>query len=158
LEILAFWVLSSAFLVLLKTKNLKLKTASGDTTVASVPVRKLSKDQQRRRVHARVRMKVSGTPERPRLCIYRSSGHIYTQVIDDRSGTTLVSASSVDKETKKNVKGGGNIASAKAIGKAIADRAKAVGINKVVFDRGGYKYHGRVKALADAAREAGLQF
>ena len=126
--------------------------------MASVPVRKLSKDQQRRRVHARVRMKVSGTPERPRLCIYRSSGHIYTQVIDDRSGTTLVSASSVDKETKKNVKGGGNIASAKAIGKAIADRAKAAGINKVVFDRGGYKYHGRVKALADAAREAGLQF
>jgi large subunit ribosomal protein L18 len=103
-------------------------------------------------------MKVSGTPERPRLCIYRSSGHIYTQVIDDRSGTTLVSASSVDKETKKNVKGGGNIASAKAIGKAIADRAKAAGINKVVFDRGGYKYHGRVKALADASREAGLQF
>ena len=126
--------------------------------MASVPVRKLSKDQQRRRVHARVRMKVSGTPERPRLCIYRSSGHIYTQVIDDRSGRTLVSASSVDKETKKNVKGGGNIASAKAIGKAIADRAKAVGISKVVFDRGGYKYHGRVKALADAAREAGLQF
>jgi large subunit ribosomal protein L18 len=126
--------------------------------VASVPVRKLSKDQQRRRVHARVRMKVSGTPERPRLCIYRSSGHIYTQVIDDRSGRTLVSASSVDKETKKNVKGGGNIASAKAIGKVIADRAKAVGISKVVFDRGGYKYHGRVKALADAAREAGLQF
>ena len=126
--------------------------------MASVPVRKLSKDQQRRRVHSRVRMKVSGTPERPRLCIYRSSGHIYTQVIDDRSGRTLVSASSVDKETKKNVKGGGNIASAKAIGKAIADRAKAVGISKVVFDRGGYKYHGRVKALADAAREAGLQF
>ena len=126
--------------------------------MASVPVRKLSKDQQRRRVHARVRMKVSGTPERPRLCIYRSSGHIYTQVIDDRSGTTLVSASSVDKETKKSVKGGGNIASAKAIGKTIADRAKAAGISKVVFDRGGYKYHGRVKALADAAREAGLQF
>src|SRR5580704_2685413 len=147
-----------SFLVLVRTKNLRLGTDSGDTTVASVPVRKLSKDQQRRRVHARVRMKVSGTPERPRLCIYRSSGHIYTQVIDDRSGTTLVSASSVDKETKKNVKGGGNIASAKAIGKAIADRAKAAGINKVVFDRGGYKYHGRVKALADAAREAGLQF
>ena len=102
--------------------------------MASVPVRKLSKDQQRRRVHARVRMKVSGTPERPRLCIYRSSGHIYTQVIDDRSGTTLVSASSVDKETKKNVKGGGNIASAKAIGKTIADRAKAAGISKVVVD------------------------
>jgi large subunit ribosomal protein L18 len=126
--------------------------------VASVPVRKLSRDGQRRRVHARVRTRVSGTPERPRLCVYRSLGHIYAQIIDDRSGRTLVSASSVDKETKKNLKGGGNIASAKAIGKNIAERAKAAGVVKVVFDRGGYKYHGRVKALADAAREAGLQF
>ena len=90
--------------------------------------------------------------------MYRSLGHIYTQVIDDRTGKTLASASSVDKETKKNLKGGGNIAAAKVIGKAIADRAKAAGVSKVVFDRGGYKYHGRVKALADAAREAGLQF
>ena len=126
--------------------------------MASVPVRKLSKDQQRRRVHARVRMRVTGTPERPRLNVYRSVGHIYAQVIDDRSGRTLISASSVDKETKKGLKGGGNIASAKAVGKIIADRAKAAGVTKVVFDRGGYKYHGRVKALADAAREAGLQF
>jgi len=126
--------------------------------VASVPVRKLSKDAQRRRVHARVRTRVTGTPERPRLCVYRSLGHIYAQIIDDRSGRTLVSASSVDKESKKNLKGGGNIASAKAVGKFIADRAKAAGVAKVVFDRGGYKYHGRVKALADAAREAGLQF
>ena len=126
--------------------------------MASVPVRKLSRDAQRRRVHARVRTRVSGTPERPRLCVYRSLGHIYAQIIDDRSGRTLVSASSVDKETKKNLKGGGNVASAKAIGKNIAERAKAAGIVKVVFDRGGYKYHGRVKALADAAREAGLQF
>jgi large subunit ribosomal protein L18 len=126
--------------------------------VASVPVRKLSRDGQRRRVHARVRTRVVGTPERPRLCVYRSLGHIYAQIIDDRSGRTLVSASSVDKETKKNLKGGGNIASAKAIGKNIAERAKAAGVVKVVFDRGGYKYHGRVKALADAAREAGLQF
>jgi large subunit ribosomal protein L18 len=126
--------------------------------VASVPVRKLSRDAQRRRVHARVRTRVVGTPERPRLCVYRSLGHIYAQIIDDRSGRTLVSASSVDKETKKNLKGGGNIASAKAIGKNIAERAKAAGVAKVVFDRGGYKYHGRVKALADAAREAGLQF
>jgi large subunit ribosomal protein L18 len=126
--------------------------------VASVPVRKLSRDGQRRRVHARVRTRVSGTPERPRLCVYRSLGHIYAQIIDDRSGRTLVSASSLDKETKKNLKGGGNIASAKAIGKNIAERAKAAGVLKVVFDRGGYKYHGRVKALADAAREAGLQF
>jgi large subunit ribosomal protein L18 len=126
--------------------------------VASVPVRKLSRDAQRRRVHARVRTRVVGTPERPRLCVYRSLGHIYGQIIDDRGGRTLVSASSIDKEARKNLKGGGNIASAKAVGKIIADRAKAAGVVKVVFDRGGYKYHGRVKALADAAREAGLQF
>ena len=127
--------------------------------MASIPVRKLSKDAHRQRVHARVRTRVSGTPERPRLSVYRSVGHIYTQVIDDRSGRTLASASSVDKETKKALKGGGNIASAKAVGKIIAERAKAAGVSKVVvFDRGGYKYHGRVKALADAAREAGLQF
>jgi len=126
--------------------------------VASARVRKLSRDLHRRRVHARVRTKVSGTTERPRLCVYRSLGHIYAQVIDDRSGKTLVSASSVDKETKKNLKGGGNVAAAKVIGKVIAERAKSAGVSKVVFDRGGYKYHGRVKALADAAREAGLQF
>ncbi len=126
--------------------------------MASVPVRKLSKDEQRRRIHARVRTRVTGTPERPRLCVYRSLGHIYAQIIDDRNGRTLVSASSVDKESKKNLKGGGNIASAKAVGKFIAERAKGAGVVKVVFDRGGYKYHGRVKALADAAREAGLQF
>jgi len=126
--------------------------------VASVPVRKLSKDAHRRRIHARVRAYLVGTAERPRLCVYRSLGHIYTQIIDDRSGRTIVSASSMDKETKKNLKGGGNIASAKAVGKTIAERAKAKGVAKVVFDRGGYKYHGRVKALADAAREAGLQF
>lgn len=126
--------------------------------MASVPVRKLSRDEQRQRVHARVRTKVSGTAERPRLSVYRSVGHIYAQVIDDRSGHTLVSASSIDKEVKKGLKGGGNIASAKAVGKIIAERAKAAGVVKVVFDRGGYKYHGRVKALADAAREAGLQF
>ena len=126
--------------------------------MAPVPVRKLSKDAHRQRIHARVRTRVSGTPERPRLSVYRSVDHIYTQVIDDRSGRTLASASSVDKETKKTLKGGGNIASAKAVGKIIAERAKAAGVSKVVFDRGGYKYHGRVKALADAAREAGLQF
>ncbi len=126
--------------------------------MASASVRKLSRDEQRQRVHARVRTKVSGTPERPRLSVYRSVGHIYAQVIDDRSSHTLVSASSIDKEVKKGLKGGGNIASAKAVGKIIAERAKAAGVVKVVFDRGGYKYHGRVKALADAAREAGLQF
>ena len=126
--------------------------------MASASVRKLSRDEQRQRVHARVRTKVSGTAERPRLSVYRSVGHIYAQVIDDGSSRTLVSASSIDKDVKKGLKGGGNIASAKAVGKIIAERAKAAGVAKVVFDRGGYKYHGRVKALADAAREAGLQF
>jgi len=126
--------------------------------VASVPVRKLSKDAHRRRVHTRVRTRLAGTPERPRLNVYRSVLHIYAQVIDDRGGRTIASASSVDKETRKSLKGGGNIASAKAVGKIIADRAKAAGVTQVVFDRGGYKYHGRVKALADAAREAGLKF
>jgi large subunit ribosomal protein L18 len=126
--------------------------------VASPRGRKLSKDLHRQRVHERVRNKVEGTPERPRLSVYRSLGHIYAQVIDDRSGKTLVSASSIDGQTKKNLKGGGNIAAAKVIGKTVAERAKAAGVSKVVFDRGGYKYHGRVKALADAAREAGLQF
>ena len=126
--------------------------------MASARVRKLSKDLHRKRIHNRVRLSVEGTTERPRLSVYRSVGHIYTQVIDDRAGSTLVSASSVDKEVKKGLKGGGNIAAAKSVGKIIAERAKAAGISKVVFDRGGYKYHGRVKALADAAREAGLQF
>ena len=126
--------------------------------MASVPVRKLSKDAHRRRVHARVRTRLVGTPERPRLNVYRSVAHIYVEVIDDRNGRTIVSASSVDKETKKGLKGGGNIASAKAVGKIVAERAKAAGVTQVVFDRGGYKYHGRVKALAAAAREAGLKF
>ena len=126
--------------------------------MATAKVRKLSRDLHRQRVHQRVRTRVEGTPERPRLCVYRSLGHIYVQVIDDRSGKTLVSASSIDAQTKKNLKGGGNVAAAKVIGKTIAERAKAAGLSKVVFDRGGYKYHGRVKALADAAREAGLKF
>jgi len=126
--------------------------------VAGAKARNLSRDQHRIKVHTRLRMRVNGTPDRPRLAVYRSLDHIYAQVIDDRSGKTLVSASSVDTESKKSVKGGGNIAAAKIIGKLVAERAKAAGVNKVVFDRGGYKYHGRVKALADAAREAGLQF
>ena len=126
--------------------------------MATARVGKLSKDQHRQRVHQRVRTRVEGTPERPRLCVYRSLEHIYAQVIDDRNGKTLVSASSLDGETKKSLKGGGNIAAAKVIGKTIAERAKSAGVSKVVFDRGGYKYHGRVKALADAAREAGLKF
>ena len=126
--------------------------------MATVRVQKLSRNEHRQRVHARVRTRVEGTPERPRLCVYRSLGHIYVQVVDDRTGKTLVSASSLDKEVKKQVKGGGNVAAAKVVGKAVAERALAAKIQKVVFDRGGYKYHGRVKALADAAREAGLEF
>jgi len=126
--------------------------------VASTPVRRLSREAKRQRVHARVRLSVVGTPERPRLCVYRSLDHIYAQVIDDRAGKTIASASSNDEKTKVALKGGGNVSAAKVVGKAIAERAKAAGIEKVVFDRGGYKYHGRVKALADAAREAGLKF
>ena len=117
----------------------------------------LSKNATRRHVHERIRKKVQGTVERPRLNVYRSLNHIYVQLIDDLEGKTLIAASSaVGKKGQR--KTGGNVASAKDLGKAIAEKAKAKGITKVVFDRGGYIYHGRVKALADAAREAGLQF
>jgi large subunit ribosomal protein L18 len=126
--------------------------------VATKPVRKLSRNAHRERIHRRVRTRVQGTPERPRLCVYRSNGNIYAQIIDDRSGRTLVSASSVDKETRKEVTIGSNVAAAKSIGKKIAERARAAGVELVVFDRGGYMYHGRVEALAAAAREAGLKF
>lgn len=118
---------------------------------------KTSKNAKRRHVHDRIRKKVLGTPERPRLNVYRSLNHIYVQVIDDLSGSTIVAASS-SQGKKGERKTGGNLAAAKAIGKSIAERAKAKGVKKVVFDRGGYLYHGRVKALADAAREAGLEF
>ena len=126
--------------------------------MATKPVRKLSRDAHRQQVHRRVRRTVAGTPERPRLSVYRSIGHIYAQIIDDQSQRTLVSASSLDKEARAQMKGGGNVAGAKLVGKIIAERAKAAGIDKVVFDRGGYRYHGRVQALAGAAREAGLNF
>jgi large subunit ribosomal protein L18 len=116
---------------------------------------KVNKKEVRQRIHERIRARVSGTPERPRLAVYRSLKHIYAQIIDDRSGRTLAAASTNEKDANAN---GGNIAGAREIGRAIADRAKAKGINSVVFDRGGYLYHGRVKALADAAREAGLEF
>jgi large subunit ribosomal protein L18 len=142
---------------------------------------KKSKNQKRDHIHDRIRKKMQGTAERPRLNVYRSLNHIYAQVIDDLHGQTLVSASSAegmkaegkkaegkkaDGEKaegqkvgeKKEKRTGGNVAAAKALGKIIAERAKAKGVSKVVFDRGGYIYHGRVKALADAAREAGLQF
>ena len=115
---------------------------------------KISKNTNRRYVHERIRKKILGTSERPRLNVYRSLNHIYVQLVDDMQGSTLVFANSA--EGKKG--SGGNVAAAKSVGKLIAERAKAKGITKVVFDRGGYIYHGRVKALADAAREAGLQF
>jgi large subunit ribosomal protein L18 len=108
----------------------------------------------RQRIHARIRAKLSGTEARPRLNVYRSLNHIYAQVIDDQQGVTLASASTLALK----VKTGGNVAAAKEIGKAVAESAVAKGIKKVVFDRGGYLYHGRIKALADAAREAGLEF
>jgi large subunit ribosomal protein L18 len=126
--------------------------------VAQLPVRRVSRDEHRRRIHRRVRQTVSGTPERPRLSVYRSLTHLYAQVIDDTTGRTLASASSNDKESRKLAKGGGNVAAAKVVGKTLADRARQKGISQVVFDRGGYRYHGRVKALAEAAREAGLKF
>src|ERR1700682_252988 len=116
-----------------------------------------SKNQTRQRVHDRIRKKVMGTSERPRLNVYRSLNHIYVQLIDDLKGETLVSANSAEGK-KGERRTGGNLAAAKSVGKNIAERAKSKGINKVVFDRGGYIYHGRVKALADSAREAGLQF
>jgi large subunit ribosomal protein L18 len=106
----------------------------------------------RKRIHTRIREKLSGTTERPRLNVFRSLNHIYAQVIDDQKGETIASASSLKLKT------GGNVAAAKEIGKAIADAATAKGVKKVVFDRGGFLYHGRIKALADAAREGGLEF
>ena len=116
-----------------------------------------SKNANRRHVHERIRKKLLGTAERPRLNVYRSLNHIYVQRIDDLKGATIVSANSAEGK-KGERRTGGNVASAKEVGKAIAERAKAKGVTKVVFDRGGYIYHGRVKALANAAREAGLQF
>jgi len=108
----------------------------------------------RRGVHTRIRKKVSGTAERPRLAVFRSLNHIYVQVIDDVNGKTLAAASTTEKDLKG--KTGGNVAAAQSVGKAIAERAQAAGVSQVVFDRGGYVYHGRVKALLDATREAGL--
>jgi large subunit ribosomal protein L18 len=112
----------------------------------------------RQRRHTRVRKTVAGTPERPRLNVFRSSAHIYAQVIDDVAGRTLAAASDTDKDIVAALKGKTKTERAVAVGKAVAERAKANGVSLVVFDRGGYKYHGRVQALADAAREAGLGF
>ena len=120
--------------------------------------KKNSKTDRRLVRHARVRRDVSGTPERPRLCVYRSLKNISAQVIDDVNGRTLAAASSLDKDLKAQLAYGGNKDAAKAVGEAIAKKALAAGIETVCFDRGGYLYHGRVKELADGAREAGLKF
>jgi len=115
-----------------------------------------SKNDVRVRIHTRIRHRVSGSEERPRLAVFRSLKHIYAQVIDDRKGHTVAAASSGEKNSSAG--SGGNVAGAKAVGKLLAERAKDKGVKAVVFDRGGYLYHGRVKALADAAREGGLEF
>ena len=118
-------------------------------------IKRPNTNAQRLKRHKRVRAKISGTPEMPRLNVFRSEANIYDQVIDDVNGVTLASASSLDKAIEGY---GGNIAAATAVGKLVAERAKAKGIETVVFDRGGYLYHGRVKALAEGAREGGLKF
>ena len=118
-------------------------------------IKRPNTNAQRLKRHKRVRAKVSGTAEMPRLNVFRSEANIYAQIIDDVKGVTLVSASSLDKDIEGY---GGNVAAATAVGKLVAERAKAKGIETVVFDRGGYLYHGRVKALAEGAREGGLQF
>ena len=116
----------------------------------------LDKNARRLRIHTRIRERVAGTEARPRLAVFRSLKHIYVQLVDDRAGRTLAAASTNEKAA--GLKTGGNLASAKAIGTLVAERAQAAGIKSVVFDRGGYLYHGRIKALAEAAREAGLEF
>ncbi|MGQ9674899.1 MAG: 50S ribosomal protein L18 [Chloroflexota bacterium] len=121
-------------------------------------VRARTSREARVRRHERVRRHVAGTPERPRLSVFRSLGHIYAQVIDDRSGRTLAAASSLEPELRSRVREENKVQIAKIVGQKVAERARAKGIDQVVFDRGGYLYHGRVKALAEGAREAGLQF
>jgi len=121
-------------------------------------ITKGDKNKARLKRHLRVRKKINGTAERPRLNIFRSSKHMYAQIIDDNQGTTLVAASTLDKDLRDQIGNGGNVEAARKVGQLIAERAKAKGIQQVVFDRGGYLYHGRVQALADAAREAGLEF
>lgn len=120
--------------------------------------KRIDRKAARLRRHRRLRKRVSGTPERPRLAVFRSLKHIYAQIIDDVSGRTLVAASTLDPDLKGTLQSTGNIEAAKAVGQLIAKRALAKGIDKVVFDRGGHIYHGRVAALAEAAREAGLNF
>lgn len=121
-------------------------------------IKQSNKKEATQKRHQRLRAKLAGTSEAPRLAVYRSTKHIYAQIIDDTKGVTLVSASSIDKDMRSKMAHGGNIDSAKLVGEEIAKKAIAAGIKDVVFDRGGFLYHGRVAALADAAREAGLNF
>lgn len=116
------------------------------------------RERSRVRRHHRVRLRVYGTPDRPRLNVFRSNAHLYAQVIDDTTGTTLVSASTLDSEIKGKVKSGANLAAAMAVGRLVAERALKANLKAVVFDRGGYRFHGRIKALAEASREKGLKF
>jgi large subunit ribosomal protein L18 len=118
----------------------------------------INRSDERQRIHKRIRKKIAGSAGRPRLCVYRSSKYVYAQIIDDSQGKTLAAASTTEKDVRGDLKQGGNVQAAKIVGKAIAQRAKAKGIEDVVFDRGGYLYHGRIKAVAEAAREAGLKF
>lgn len=120
--------------------------------------KKIDKNSLRVRKHASVRKKISGTPERPRLCVFKSSKHIYVQIIDDVNAVTLVAASTVEKAVRAADSSGATVEAAQNIGKLIAEKAKAKGIDCVVFDRGGYLYHGRIAAIAEGAREAGLKF
>jgi len=120
--------------------------------------KKLSRSKARQRRHLRVRKRVNGTADRPRLNVFRSLSQIYAQVINDEIGTTLISASSIDRDLRKNMKGKTKTEQAEQVGKVVAERAKSQGIDQVIFDRAGYRYIGRVKALADGAREGGLQF
>ena len=144
----------------LRTENYELKSAERSRRAAppigerDEMITQTKRNAIRQRIHARIRQKMAGTAARPRLNVYRSLTNIYAQVIDDQNGVTLASASSLALKLKT----GGNIAAAKEIGKAVAEAATAKGVKKVVFDRGGFLYHGRIKALADAAREAGLEF
>ncbi|MBI2149524.1 MAG: 50S ribosomal protein L18 [Acidobacteria bacterium] len=119
---------------------------------------KAASNEVRLRIHRRIRKRLSGSTARPRLAVFRSNKHIYAQIIDDAKGATLIAASTRDADARQDLKNGGNVAAAKAVGKLVAARARAKGIEAVLFDRGGYLYHGRVKALAEAAREAGLKF
>jgi large subunit ribosomal protein L18 len=121
-------------------------------------ITQVDRANERQRIHRRIRAKVAGTSSRPRLCVYRSLKYIYAQIVDDSQGKTLVAASTAEKDVRGAMKQTGNIEASKAVGKMIAERAIAKGIESVVFDRGGYLYHGRIKAIAEAARESGLKF